>query len=310
MRKLRYFLEYLPILLFDCFFQLWSRSAAFKMGEGIGILFSFAMPSRKRLVIKNLTESFPEKSPQEIQQIAKKFWKHLGRVAVEFIRLSDINEKNWEQYYLWEGKEIVDRLKPLGRGVILVSFHFSNWEYLGAGVQFAWPDNLAIARPMKNPYVERWVQAKRSSGERKIIHHKNAVRAGLRTLKDNKSLGVFVDQNLYTGGVFVNFFGRPAASTTLPALLRSRTEAPIVMIYIVREGTKFKIILEPPLELPPIEEGTDWLRQHTQIITDQIERIIRTQPETWFWIHNRWKRKPGSPGDGSQTPELAETLET
>jgi Kdo2-lipid IVA lauroyltransferase/acyltransferase len=310
MKNLRYFIEYIPVRAFDLFFQIWPRSWALRMGELLGVLMSFVILPRRRLVLKNLSDSFPEKTRDEIRLIAGKFWRNLGRVAVEFIRVTDINRDNVDDFFIWEGKEHYDRAMSQEKGVIAIGFHFTNWEYCGLILRMAWNDVVAIARPMKNPYVEKWVQGKRGDAGMEIILHRNAVRAGLKTLKNKRSLGVLVDQNLRAGGVFVNFFGRFAATTTLPALLHSRTGAPVVLVYLLREGMKFRMVAEPPMEFPEAKEGEDWVKVHTQVISDHLERVIRRNPDMWFWIHNRWKRKPDVAPPGKTNDELMEAVES
>ena len=179
-----------------------------------------------------------------------------------------------------------------GKGVVLLAAHFSNWEVLGAYILKRFSRFTAIARPMKNPFVEKWVQSKRGSGGMKIILHRQAVRASLKWVREGNIIGILVDQNLYTGGEFVNFFGRPAATTTLPALLHARTKAPVIITYSIREGRGFKAVFTPPIPPPVNLEGKDSIVEHTQEISSQLEQIIRQSPENWFWIHNRWKRKP------------------
>jgi len=99
---------------------------------------------------------------------------------VEFIRASDINKNNFDDFFIWDGKEHYDRAIDLQKGIITVGFHFTNWEYCGMVIRMAWNDVVAIARPMKNPFVEEWVKKKTGDAGMEIILHRNAVRAGLR----------------------------------------------------------------------------------------------------------------------------------
>jgi KDO2-lipid IV(A) lauroyltransferase len=265
---------------------------ALKAGEQLGSFMSFVLKKRRRLVIDNLTHAFPEKSAREIARIARVNWKNLGRTALEFVRSGDFVSPSALARVRWEGAERFETALGQGRGAILISFHFSNWEILGMLIQLRFKRMMAIARPMKNPLAERWLQGKRARGGMKITLHRDAVKASLRWLRAKNIVGILVDQNLYHGGVFANFFGRPAATTTLPALLRIRTEAPVFVTYSVREAGSFHATLEP-VEFPDVLEDQRVL-VYTQTINDHLERIVRRYPENWFWIHNRWKRKPES----------------
>ena len=126
----------------------------------------------------------------------------------------------------------------------------------------------------------------------KIILHRQAVKATLGCLRRGECVGILMDQNLYTGGVFVNFFGRPAATTTLPALLYLKTGCPVILIHTLREGDRFRVVYSPPFEFPPMEKSEASIHLYTQIISDGFEALVRQYPENWFWIHNRWKRRP------------------
>jgi KDO2-lipid IV(A) lauroyltransferase len=291
LKKIEHLAGYSFVLLFDGFFSIWPRSWALKCGECLGLFFSCVLGSRRRLVIQNLTAAFPEKKPEEIRRIARGMWKSLGRTAIEFIRLTDIHRSNFDKYYIVEGRENLERAMKKGHGTVLATMHFTNWEMMGVATAFLTGNMVAIARPIKNPYVERWIQRKRAESGMEIILHRQAVKASLKMMREKKSLGVLVDQNLYTGGVFVDFFGRPAATTTLPALLHNRTGAPVLVVYCLREGDKFRLVYGPELDLPPIEDAEKRALAHTQIVAKEMERVIRAHPENWFWIHNRWKRK-------------------
>lgn len=279
-------IAYVFVCIIDWILTCMPRSWALKFGEGLGRALSWALPSRRKLIRANLAAAFPEKKEPEIRRIEAGVWRNIGRTAAEFVRLSDINHDNFNDYCVVEGRDHLEEARKKGKGVILVAFHFTNWEMMGVGSAFLTGNMVAIARPMKNPYVERWVQNKRAQSGVKIILHREAVKASLRVLKQKGSIGILVDQNLYTGGVFVDFFGRPAATTTLPALLHNRTKAPVLVVYCLREGGKFRLVYQPPLRFT----GDDILKQ-TQRINNAIEDVVRGHPENWFWVHNRWKRK-------------------
>jgi KDO2-lipid IV(A) lauroyltransferase len=257
------------------------------------------MPKRKRLIRDNLARALPDVPDERRRAIAEAVWKNLGRAAVEFIRVSDVTQGNFSNSFVYEGLENVERAAAKGKGIIFIALHFSSWELNGIALQYQLKNLVAIARPMKNPFVEEWVQKKRQQGGMEIILHRQAVKASLRALKDKKSVGILMDQNLYTGGVFVNFMGRPAATTTLPALLHDRTGAPVILTYNLRENGRLRIFFEKPVTFPEIADAGERMQCWTQILSDKMSDLVRKYPENWFWIHNRWKRQPdSSPGTG------------
>lgn len=284
------FFGFLFVKAFDVLMAVFPRRMAIKMGECVGILFSWVLSSRRKLVLKNIQLAFPELSLPQVESMAKASWENVGRVAAEFIRIRDINDQNFSQFFDVEGLDHLENAIAADKGVVFIGFHFANWEYSGLSIKKMAPNLVAIARPIKNPFVEKWVQGKRRMGSMDIILHRNAVKGCLKALKAKRCVGILVDQNLYTGGVFVNFFGRPAASTTLPALLHLRTGAPVMLAYCLRDGERFKLIFEKPIEFLEHNTPEEALQKNTQIISDHVEQAIRQQPESWFWVHNRWKR--------------------
>lgn len=291
MKDFKHRIEYALVRVFDLFFRLLPRPMAIATGEAIGTLMSFIIYKRDRLILSNLAHAFPEKTLAERKRIARAVWRNLGRTAVEFIRSKEYSAADLARYVEWENGELIDQAVKGGHGVIMLTAHFTNWEILGMAVQARYSNMMAISRPMKNPYVEKWVQAKRSSGGMTIILHREAVKASLKWVKSKNIVGILVDQNLYTGGVFVDFFGRPAATTTLPALLHIRTGEPMFLLYILRVGNKFRVVIEP-IMFPKVANEDERPLVYTQTISNAVERLIRKYPENWFWIHNRWKRKP------------------
>ncbi len=292
MKVFSYWLEYAFIRLVEAFFMVLPRPFALWLGEWMGLFFSVILSSRTRLAMANMAIAFPSMNEADRANAVRKMWKNIGRTAVEFIRVGDITHENFNDYFVIDGRENLDAAMKKGKGLILVTLHFTNWEMCAVGTAHLVGEGAAIARPMKNPYAEKWIQKKRADSGVPIILHRQAVRASLRILKDKKTLGVLVDQNLYTGGVFVDFFGRPAATTPLPALLNERTEAPVLLTYCLRDGNKFRVIYEPMLKFSDNGTAEERLLKNTEKISHELERVIKTRPENWFWIHNRWKRKP------------------
>lgn len=291
MKRFKHRLEYALVTALDALFHLMPLRRAVTFGEGFGLFMSHVIPKRNRLILSNLAHAFPEKTEAERERIAKAMWRNLGRTAGEFLLMPEILSRPREFPIVWEGLEHMEKAVGEGRGVIVIAAHYSNWEILGVDIRRRFPNFKAIARPMRNPFVEAWVRSKRGSSGMDTILHREAVRASLKWVKSKNVIGILVDQNLYTGGVFVDFFGRPAATTTLPAILHARTQAPVLITYSLREGDGFRFVFESPVNPPAGVAEQNQVEAHTQEIAKRFEAIIRRKPENWFWIHNRWKRK-------------------
>lgn len=290
--KPKYLIEYALVRLLVFVLRSLPERNAFALGERLGWVLSLLLPRRRVLIKSNLQRAFPEKSEKDIEDIERLTWRNLGRNAAEFVCIPKFTEKNIQKYVEWVGAEKVETSLKEGAGLVLVAGHFTNWEVIGWATQFRFGSLLSIARPMKNPLVEKWVQARRTEGGNRIALHRDAVRATLKWLKLGNIVGILFDQNLYTGGVFVDFFSRPAATTTLPLLLHSRTESPIFFTYTLRKDDKFVVHYEGPLQLKKTGDNAKDILAGTQMLNDHLEMLVKKYPENWFWIHNRWKRQP------------------
>ncbi len=192
--------------------------------------------------------------------------------------------------------EILDIALKAGKGVILVSAHFGNFPLMLVKLSLEGYKTAVIMRPLKEGRVEEIFEAERLRIDIKTIlsiPRRACVEEAIRSLRNNRSLLIPLDQNFGTSGVFVNFFGAKAATATGPVVLAQRTGAAIVPCFIVRRNDDtHDIFFEPPLKLENGKDELEVIARNIQRITDIIERYIRKYPSQWSWIHRRWKARP------------------
>ena len=285
---MKYIFEYAAIRLVDVILRALPLSWALGFGEWICARLPAMIPKRHALILDNLAKALPERSAEDRARIADAVWRNLGRTAVEFIRFADYARRSIDDLVSVNGREHMERAIRENRGAILLTAHFTNWEMTGSFVQRLFGSMTAIARPVHNPYVDRWVLRKRRLGGMQVIPAQDAVKASLKCLKAKTFVGILIDQSLSTG-LSVEFFGRTAATTTLPALLHIRTGAPVLITYTLREGDRFKQVFQP-VTFPEVPNEADRIPIYTRRINELFEDLIRRYPENWFWVHNRWKR--------------------
>jgi KDO2-lipid IV(A) lauroyltransferase len=260
------------------------------------LAFIFAAKQRK-IALNSLSIAFDqEKSPAEIKKIAKDCFVYMAKSAVELMFLMD------KPFLLKErtaivGKENLDKALACGNGVILVSAHFGNFPLLLGRLAMDGYKAGGIMRPMRDAGVEKIFLKKRDKFGVKTIYSQprnECVNNTISALRNNELVFIPIDQNFGTAGVFVNFFGKKAATATGPVILAQRTKAALVPCFILRvPGDKHKIIFEPALELKEGQDVQDTILINIQRLTDIIEFYIRKYPAEWGWIHRRWKSKPG-----------------
>jgi KDO2-lipid IV(A) lauroyltransferase len=197
-----------------------------------------------------------------------------------------------------EGVEHLNSAMARGRGVLILTAHFGNWELLAAShVLTAFPLSV-VARPLDHPALDRLVARFRARSRAELINKHRALSEILSALRRQRMVGILLDQNASRReGVFVPFFGIPASTSKGLALLALKTGAPVVPIFIRREPDgRHRVIVDPAVPLSPTGDRDRDLVEATAAFTRIIEANVRQWPEQWLWIHRRWKtRPPGRP---------------
>ncbi|MBI4115543.1 MAG: lysophospholipid acyltransferase family protein [Candidatus Omnitrophica bacterium] len=300
MQKVIHFLEYVVIRLIGGLINLLPFSLALRIARPVGLLVFLLAKRMRRIALENLCQAFKtEKSESEIRQIARESFVYLAEFGAEWLRMPKI-AKNPNRYL---GIEDVDRIHDAlkdGNGAILLVSHGGNWEIMAliGGFLIAKPINgiiYALARPLKNPYFYNRVIELRSLLGLKSITKVGAVRETFKRLKQNAIVSLLIDQRVGEGSVECQFFGRPALTTSLPALAALRLGTPIFYVSLPRgAGHRYVMKVEGPI---PIEKTGDLktdIQINTQRFNDRIESNIRTNPGRWLWMHNRWRVQHGA----------------
>ncbi len=251
---------------------------------------------QRRIALDSLSVAFgKEKTPAQIEKIARDCFTFMAKSGVELVFLTD-KPLLLKKRVILEGRENLDRALSAGKGAILVSAHFGNFPLLLACLAVEGYPAAGIMKPMHDARIEKIFLKKREKFGVKTIYSQPrdaCVNATIQALRNNELVFIPIDQNFGTGGVFVNFFGKKAATAAGPVILAQRTGAALLPCFIVRQpNDTHKIIFEPALELVPGRDAQDTVVINIQRLTDIIERYIRMYPAEWGWIHRRWKRQP------------------
>ena len=257
--------------------------------ERVGVL-AHALGLRRTVAQENLALAFPEKSQAERAAILLEHYRELGRVAGEYARMSElVHAPPGETIARIDGEEHLATLK--GKGALLLSGHFGNFELVGAALARFNPVDF-IVKPMANAHVEARIEKLRLASGLGLVPTGPGVRAVFRTLRQGRWVGILADQDARRHGVFVPFFGRLASTPEGPARLALATGAAIIIGTDHRLGDGRHVIRldkpyypEGPLDDANVLRVTAW---HTAV----LEQRIRESPASWFWLHRRWKSKP------------------
>lgn len=246
---------------------------------------------------RNLQLVMPDLSRQERQEIIAGVWENIGRTVGEFPHLSDL-QHNTEQGAGWDitgEHHLIEQAKRKGP-VLFVSGHLGNWEMLPPGVAKYGVPFSSFFRAASNPYVNELILQLRYQAMRQKIpmfaKGAKGAKQALRHLLQGKRLGVLSDQKM-NDGIQVQFFGKPAMTSSAVANLALKLRCPIIPGYVKRLGpARLRIIVEAPIDYSDLtEHNIETIRILTQRINDKIEEWIRKQPEQWLWLHKRWPKE-------------------
>jgi Kdo2-lipid IVA lauroyltransferase/acyltransferase len=253
------------------------------------------LPKLRKTAEFNLKLAFPEWTEAQRRAVMKQMTRNLGWMAAEFARMPQYTKTNIEKVVVLDGHENFLEGQRRGKGVLYLTGHIGAWELSSyAHALYGFPLHY-MARPLDNQPLDALVNSYRGKSGNRPIYKNEAARLMLKVLKDAGTVGILADQNTMPDeGVFVDFFGVPACTTTGLARVALHTDAAVVPGYAFWDGNlrKYRLRFEPPVELLRTGDAEHDIRENTQRFSKVIEEIIRKYPEQWVWIHARWKNRP------------------
>ncbi|MDE0424017.1 MAG: lysophospholipid acyltransferase family protein [Candidatus Poribacteria bacterium] len=269
------------------------RSVTLTIGGQLGALIFRLAPQQRALACEHLRRSLDWTDERQIRSIAKQCFENLGKNIFEFMQFPRMNSKQIQQYVSFEGTEYVKQALAHGKGAIILTGHFGNWELLAASISATIAPLTPIVRELRSPRLNALVSSYRSQAGYTTIDRDTGIRQALRCLKRNELLGIVADVDTSVSGVFVDFFGRPAYTPYSPVAIALKTGAAVLPTFIIRQPDgSHRAIIEPPLVFQRTDGKEKDLVINTQKFTKIIESYIRQYPAQWIWMHQRWKTRP------------------
>lgn len=292
--KISHGIEYLAARLAALIFQTLPHGAALKLGERLGRSVDNLWTARHKVIINNLEIAFGDAmTAAQREELARDIFGNIGRTLAEISRAPKYDKNRILDLVDSEGEETFQEALDYGKGAVLVGSHFGNWELSGAYVNaLGFPVDFLVKR-QHNPYVDRYLTYLRRCLGVRVIQSESGMMEIIRALKDNRQVAIVSDQHAGSGGIIVNFFGRPVSVPRAPAALAVKTGAPIITGYIMRrpEGRHHCVFQKPVYPRSGADPKEEIFRL-TKIFTGRIEEIIRMRPDHWLWTHRRFKYVP------------------
>jgi KDO2-lipid IV(A) lauroyltransferase len=295
MRGVRQWLEYAAMWLVLKTAGILPRRAARAYGAGVAFLFFGLVPRLKKIALFNLKLAFPDWSDERRREVMRGMIRQLGWMGGEFSQFPKYTAERIKEIVALDDLENFMAAERGGKGVLVLTGHFSAWELAPfAQARFGYPLSF-LAREVENPLVDALVNSYRTLSGNRPIEKNQSARAVLRVVGDGGTVGILADQNtILEEGVFVDFFGIPACTTTGIARMALHTGATVVPGYILWDAAigKYRLRFDTALELTRTGNTEEDVRENTARFTKVIEGIVRKNPEQWVWVHKRWKTRP------------------
>ncbi len=269
-----------------------SFAAAGRIGHGFGRLVGMLDARHRQVADRNLAAAFPQATAAARKALGRAAFAQAGRTIFEMLWSNQLTPDDIHEVGVVDGYENMEAALKQGRGALLASGHFGNWELMGGVFGLVGMPLHVIARRLADADLAKALFALRTRTGNQVISKDGAVRGALRALRQGDVVAVMIDLNTVPSqATFVPFFDKLAATSRLLAQLHQRTGAPIVPSFAVPEGGKYRFVIEPAIELGdlPAEESLEVV---TAAATARLEEHVREHPEAWLWIHDRWRTRP------------------
>ena len=285
MRLIRYFLEYIAIIILFILFKLLGYRIASELGYFIGKTFGPFFRSKK-IITDNLNKFDTSLTSEKINKISQEMWGNYGRILSEYPYISNFRKGDLDKFIKIENVERLEEVKR-GQPVVFISAHFSNFELLAMVIEKTGVNLSAIYRPLNNKMVNSIMEPLRKKYicKKQIKKGLNGVREALKYFKQGVSVAIMIDQRV-SEGEKINFFNYPAHTTTIPAQFVKKFGCKIQPVHIERyDKINFKISFDEQITMDDnADDAFISLR-----LNQWLEEKIRKNPSQWIWSHDRWK---------------------
>ena len=294
----RQLLDYSLLYLLFLLARPLPRGFLLAMGRGLGTFVCKIVRFRRQVVLDNMRHAFGEEMDErEINDLALSFYRNLGMTLMEFLSFPGMKQADFLELVDIEGVDYFKNTVNEGRGALLVSGHFGNWEMMGARVAAEGQKVSFIVKEQTNARVDRIQNdIRHRAGIGTIRSGGASIREMIKALRNKELIGLVGDQDAGPEGYFTEFLGRQASVFRGTAYFAWKLKVPIVTGFIFRQPDgRHKVMVDPPVAADPEWDEETAVARLTEIHVQRLEAAIRKAPDHYFWLHRRWKTRP--PGE-------------
>jgi KDO2-lipid IV(A) lauroyltransferase len=287
-------LVYLVVRSVIAFIELLSYEAGCALADNLAWLIYHVDRRHRNVARDNIHHAFPHFNERQIDRMVRRTYRHFCTLLIDIVHARrKLHPTNWRRHIAFDEPRLAQYAWQ-DHSYLVVTGHFGNWEisnYMSGLLGYV---TYAIARPLDNPYLDKFLRRFRQKTGQQLLSKKGELDKMHEILQSGRVLGAMVDQDAGPRGVFVEFFGRPASTHKSMALLALEHRVPIGVIglYKVGPGMRYQGVYGDLISPDDYVGRPDAVQAITQRFTTALEEIIRLAPEQYFWLHRRWKHKP------------------
>ena len=268
----------------------------------------------RRITLRNLEFAYgPELAPESRERLAREVFHQFVLFGFEILELLLAPLARIRRQVIIVGEEHVEAALAQGRGLIAIAAHAGNWEYTTLGLGLKYKPVVVVGRELDLPWARRLARYLRQRGGNRMVSKQGGLKEILRLLKQNRIVGIVIDQNTAAEeGLLVDFFGHPARTTPIAALLARARGVPVLAGLSRRlPGGRHLLVFFPAIPMVKSDSAQADLIRHLELQNRAIEAWIRAEPAQWLWLHRRWKNQfPEIYEDGYQPSAETPLTET
>ena len=308
------------LVVFTC--QMLPIRVCYALADGLAALVYRVDKRHRQVALENLQHAYGASwTETERDQAVRGVYRHFCRMVMEMLHIpKTLHLETWRERVVLKGHvPVLDRFLD-GGPIILITGHFGNWEMAGYLFGLYGFTSSTVYRPLDNPYLDQFIKDFRGATGQKLIPKKGGSEQMVEVLESGGILSALADQDAGPKGLFVDYFGRPASTFKALALMAIQYQAPIVVggARRIGPGFRYEVVCEDLIEPAEWANQPDEIRWITQRYTHALEKMVRSSPEQYLWLHRRWKHQPqprgkaaklraslGEPSSGPSAPTQA-----
>jgi len=248
----------------------------------------------RKIARRNLEFAYgPELSAGERERLARGVFRHFALFGWEVLEILLAPLSRIRKKVIILGEENLAAALAQGRGAIVIAAHAGNWEYTVLGYSLQYGPAGVVGRELDHPWGRALARYLRQRGGNVMVDKRRGLKGILGQLKQNRPVGIVIDQNTTTaGGLLVDFFGKPARTTPVAAILARHRDIPVLLAFSRRlPGGRHLMAIFPPIPMEKTRDADADILRHLQLQSRAVEGWVRACPEQWLWLHRRWKNR-------------------